>query len=87
MKRRLDFASPAKEALIVDWSKCFICQECTKEQLVNPCGNGSLLSREKIQESYNSLAARITEYQEVKSFFRRHIYHPRRIWTDTYAGF
>ena len=65
MKHRLDFTSPSKGTANLDWSKCFICQEVTKECLINPCGDGTLLKREKIEESYNSLGARIREYEQV----------------------
>ena len=51
MKHRLDFTSPSKETANLDWSKCFICQEVTKESLINPCGDGTLLKREKSKKA------------------------------------
>ena len=69
-KRKIEFVSPVRRTeqqsdennIAIDWSKCFICQKNTKEQLL--CSfNSKNQEQAHIYNLYNEVAQRINEFK------------------------
>ena len=68
-RRKVDFASPdklqscLKDDTVIDWSKCFICQEDAKEKL--QCSfNATKIDEDKINSNYTDLTERMLAFQK-----------------------
>ena len=68
-RRKVEFASPdksqicVKDVTIIDWSKCFMCQEDTNEKL--QCSfKANKPDQDKIKATYTNLAERMLAFQK-----------------------